>query len=442
MEDQILNNLDPDTLIKNINIWLQELLTGWGVPTGMVIYTKLIVMLIVVVVIVYMLQFLTKRILTFIFQRIHSITKLNFFNYTINNRLPHYLALIVPYSFIRGAIPLVFFSFKGLIRPLEKLADIYIVFMIIWMVMALIRSFFDVLKDRPAFHHKPMNSYIQVIQIIFFIFGSVAVFCIVTGSSPTKFFVAMGGASAILMLIFQDTIKGFASSIQISTNNMVQIGDWITFSKFGADGNVEEINLTTVKVRNFDMTITTIPTPALTSDSFQNWRGMVESGGRRIKRSIQIKQDTIHFLSEDEIAEYKQIEGLNTYIDEKLINFKSINSAANAHPYMQLRLTNMDLFIQYIVNILKLHPGINKNMTLLVRELAPTGQGMPVEIYAFADTTSMINYEAIQAELINHMICAVKYFDLMVHEESAGSDDYNVYLTDISGKKNNDAKRL
>lgn len=215
MEDQILNNLDPDTLIKNINIWLQELLTGWGVPTGMVIHTKLIVMLIVVVVIVYMLQFLTKRILTFIFQRIHSITKLNFFNYTINNRLPHYLALIVPYSFIRGAIPLVFFSFKGIIRPLEKLADIYIVFMIIWMVMALIRSFFDVLKDRPAFHHKPMNSYIQVIQIIFFIFGSVAVFCIVTGSSPTKFFVAMGGASAILMLIFQDTIKGFASSIQI-----------------------------------------------------------------------------------------------------------------------------------------------------------------------------------------------------------------------------------
>ena len=307
--------------------------------------------------------------------------------------------------------------------------------MIIWMIMALVRSFFDILKDRPAFRNKPMNSYIQVIQIIFFIFGVVAVFCIVTGSSPTKFFVAMGGASAILMLIFQDTIKGFASSIQISTNNMVQLGDWITFSKFGADGNVEEINLTTVKVRNFDMTITTIPTTALTSDSFQNWRGMVDSGGRRIKRSILIKQDTIHFLNKEEIDKYSQIDSLGAYISQKNNVFQNINNSNSVHPYMQLQLTNMDVFLQYCVNLMKLHPGINKNMTLLARELAPTSQGIPVEFYAFADSTALISYENTQAEIINHMICATKFFDLIVHEESAGSDDYNVNFTDVTAKK-------
>lgn len=435
MEDELIDNLDPDRLIHTINTWLQELLTGWGVPAGMVIYTKLVVMIVVVVAIVYILQYLTRRILTFVFQHIYKITKLKFFHYTINNRLPHFLALIVPYSFIRGAIPLVFFSFKGMIKPLVKLADIYIVFMIIWMIMALVRSFFDILKDRPAFRNKPMNSYIQVIQIIFFIFGVVAVFCIVTGSSPTKFFVAMGGASAILMLIFQDTIKGFASSIQISTNNMVQLGDWITFSKFGADGNVEEINLTTVKVRNFDMTITTIPTTALTSDSFQNWRGMVDSGGRRIKRSILIKQDTIHFLNKEEIDKFSQIDGLGAYISQKNNLFQNINNSNSVHPYMQLQLTNMDVFLQYCVNLMKLHPGINKNMTLLARELAPTSQGIPVEFYAFADSTALISYENTQAEIINHMICATRFFDLIVHEESAGSDDYNVNFTDVTAKK-------
>lgn len=437
MEEQLLDNLDLDNLIQIINTWLQNLLTGWGVPTGMVIYTKLIVMLIVVVVIVYILQFLTRSILTFVFQRIHRITGLNFFRYTINNKLPHYLALIVPYSFVREAIPLVFFSFKGMIKPLTKLTDIYIVFMIIWMIMSLVRSFFNVLQDKPAFKNKPMNSYIQVIQIVFFIFGTVALFCILTGSSPTKFFVAMGGASAILMLIFQDTIKGFASSIQISTNNMVQIGDWITFSKYGADGNVEEINLTTVKVRNFDKTITTIPTSALTSDSFQNWRGMEESGGRRIKRSILIKQDTIHFLTNEEIDRYKQIDGLNTYIDTKQCDFEKVNKTLKINkkfPYNELRLTNMDLYIQYCANVLKVYPGIHKQMILLARELAPTSQGIPVEIYAFADTTAMIGYEAIQSEIINHIICATQYFDLVVYEESAGSDNYNVFMTDITDK--------
>lgn len=418
---------EAGSITKTIALWIQDFLIGLGVPEQGIIYTKLIVLFALVVIIVLCLQYLLRRILLFVFHRAVNITKLSFINYTIENRLPHYLALIGPYSFVRGTIPVVFYDFHTMITPMLKATDVYMVFMVIWIIMSIVRSFGGVLQEKPAFQNKPMKSYFQVVQIVLFIFGAVVIYSILTGKSATTFFAAMGAASAILMLLFQDSIKGFAGSIQVTTNNMVQIGDWITMNKYGADGNVEEINLTTVKIRNFDKTITTVPTYALISDSFQNWRGMQDSGGRRFRRALNIKHNTIRFLTDDELEKYKEIDGLKDYITAKQKEFSKMSKREGLLSNMY-RITNSDLFLQYGIYYLHNHPKIDKNLTLLVRQLPPCSQGLPIELYTFTNTTVWAEYELILSEIVNHFIGIVKYFDLTIFEESSGSDIFDVYI--------------
>lgn len=424
---------EAGTITRTIAIWMEEFLKGLGVSDQWIIYTKVFVLLALVILIVLCLQYILRKILIFIFRRAANITKLSFLEYAIQNRLPHYIALIGPYSFVRGTIPVIFYDFPSLISPMLKLTDIYMVFMIIWTIMAIVRSLGGVLQEKPAFQNKPMKSYFQVIHIILFIFGAVIIYSILTGKSATAFFAAMGAASAILMLLFQDSIKGFAGSIQVTTNNMVQIGDWITMSKYGADGNVEEINLTTVKIRNFDKTITTVPTYALISDSFQNWRGMQESGGRRFKRALNIKHDTIRFLTEEELEKYKQVDGLREYILAKQQEYSELKKSGNSELLSKMyRITNNDLFLQYGLYYLRNHPRIDKNLTLLVRQLAPTPQGLPIELYTFTNTTVWAEYELILSEIVNHFVGIVKEFDLKIYEESSGSDTYDVFIKENS----------
>lgn len=418
---------EAGSITKTIALWIQDFLIGLGIPEQGIIYTKLIVLFALVVIIVLCLQYLLRRILLFVFHRAVNITKLSFINYTIENRLPHYLALIGPYSFVRGTIPVIFYDFHTMITPMLKATDVYMVFMVIWIIMSIVRSFGGVLQEKPAFQNKPMKSYFQVVQIVLFIFGAVVIYSILTGKSATTFFAAMGAASAILMLLFQDSIKGFAGSIQVTTNNMVQIGDWITMNKYGADGNVEEINLTTVKIRNFDKTITTVPTYALISDSFQNWRGMQDSGGRRFRRALNIKHNTIRFLTDDELEKYKEIDGLKEYITAKQKEFSKMPKREGLLSNMY-RITNSDLFLQYGIYYLRNHPRIDKNLTLLVRQLPPGPQGLPIELYTFTNTTVWAEYELILSEIVNHFIGIVKYFDLTIFEESSGSDIFDVYI--------------
>ncbi len=429
--------LDLQTIVGSIHDWLEKTLLSWGVSESLVMVSKMIVITLITIVTVYILQKVTKIILNFISDRAYKLTNIDFFKFAQNNRLPHFLALIIPYTFIRGVIRIIFEDFQFMITPLIKLTDIYAVFMVIWTLVALIKSFGDILSTKPAFHKKPMKSYVQVVQIIFYIIGAGSVYCIITDKSLGTFFTAMGAASAVLLLMFKDTIMGFVGSIQISTNNMVQIGDWITMNKYGADGDVEEVNLTTVKVRNFDKTITTIPTYALISDSFQNWRGMRESGGRRLKRAIYIKQLSIRFINNEEIDKYKKVPGLAEYIDTKTKTFSQradwdkMDSGLTAEGHM---LTNIDVYIAYCINYLKHHPNIHQSLTLMVRELAPVSTGLPVEIYTFTNTTVWKEYETIVAELMNHLICATHFFGLTVYEESSGSDDFPVLLTDMRAK--------
>ena len=428
---QIIDESDFTISANFVNHYTHDFLKNMGVSERWIDFVNLIIVLLAALIIVYILQKVVRIALSFAFKKMAKITKLSFFKHAEKNRLPHYLALSVPYTFIINTIPTIFVDYRMFIKPTLKLTDIYMVFMVIWTLMAIIKSFANVIHEKPSFHNKPMKSYLQVIQIICYIFGAVAIFSILTGKSATVFFTAMGAASAVLMLMFKDTIMGFVSSIQISTNQMVMIGDWITMNKYGADGDVLEINLTTVKVRNFDKTITTIPTYALISDSFQNWRGMQESGGRRIKRSFNIKQADIRALTDKELDEFEKSEVLSSYIKSKRKQYASQNQQLNIDDNSLIKgfqITNCDLYMRYATWYLRNNPEIHQEMTLIVRQLAPTSQGLPIEVYAFTSTTAWSEYERIMSEVFNHLISSVDIFGLTIFEVTAGTDGYNVKI--------------
>jgi miniconductance mechanosensitive channel len=232
-------------------------------------------------------------------------------------------------------------------------------------------------------------------------------------------FTTIGAVSAIIILIFRDTILGFVASVQVSLNDMVRIGDWITFEKFGADGDVIEINLATVKVRNFDNTTTTIPTYSMIADSFRNWRGMLNSDGRRIKRHILIKAKSIKFLSDEEVQNMKNIQLIRSYIESRqaeIHKYNTINDVDKSLPINGRNLTNFGLFRKYITQYLQNYPGLNKEMILLCRQLQPTAQGIPLEIYAFTKDKRFENYEYIMSDIFDHIFASVAFFDLEIFE--------------------------
>jgi miniconductance mechanosensitive channel len=263
------------------------------------------------------------------------------------------------------------------------------------------------------------------VKIIFYLFGAIIIFSKLTGKDPVAFFSVMGAASAILLLMFKDTIMGFVASIQVTTNDMVRIGDWIEMPKYGADGDVIEMTLTTVKVQNWDKTITTLPTHVLITDSFKNWQGMREFGGRRLKRSIMIKQSTIRYIKDDELDRFKAIQGIRDFITERKLEIDLHNERIGADrriPVNGRNLTNAGLFRKYATWYIENHPGVHKDKTIMVRQLAPTEHGLPFELYLFTNTVAWVGYESIAGDIFDHLIAAVKYFDLEIFEVPTGTD--------------------
>ena len=417
--------MEINNSINTISRWTYDWLISWGMNERIATYVNAFVLLLITVVLIYFAQYLIRRLLRIALFRIIKKSNIDFFYHLLENRLPHVLALLVPLIIINVSIPIVFSDFPLIIKPLGAFADVYMVFIVIWVLMSVIRSGADAIRTRPAFKEKPIDSYLQVIRIILFVMGAVVIFSNLTGKSPIAFFTAMGAISAVLLLMFKDTIMGFVASVQVTSNDMVRIGDWITMSKYGADGDVIQINLTTVKVQNFDKTITTIPTYALISDSFQNWRGMQETGGRRIKRAILIKQSTIRFVTPEELEGFKKIQSLTSYIDHRQKDIDKSNARTGADKSLLINgrnLTNAGLFRKYIDNYLANHSGTNKKMTMMVRQLAPTPTGLPIELYVFTGTTKWADYEHIMADIFDHLLAAAQYFDLQIFENEGSGD--------------------
>ncbi|MCL2893430.1 mechanosensitive ion channel family protein [Brenneria tiliae] len=271
----------------------------------------------------------------------------------------------------------------------------------------------------------PLRGIFQSLKLIATIVIGIMVVSLLIGKSPLILISGLGAMTAVLMLVFKDPIMGLVAGIQLSANNMLLLGDWLEMPKYGADGAVIDIGLTTVKVKNWDNTVTTIPTYALISDSFKNWRAMSESGGRRIKRSVNIDTTSVHFMTEDEQQRLLRSRLLSPYIAHKTNELQQYNAQDGvdlSSPLNGRRLTNLGTFRAYLQAYLRAHPGIHKGMTLMVRQLAPTPEGLPLEIYAFTNTTAWVEYESIQADIFDHIFAVMPEFELRVHQTPTGYD--------------------
>lgn len=271
----------------------------------------------------------------------------------------------------------------------------------------------------------PLKGLLQTVKLLASVFTGILLVSLLIDKSPLILLSGLGAISAVLLLVFKDPILGLVAGIQLSANSMLSVGDWLEMPKYGADGDVIEIALTTVKVRNWDKTITTVPTYALISDSFKNWRGMSESGGRRIKRSVFIQMSSIEFLDEQTLTRLHKAELLAPYLEGKLAQIKETNSTSKSDMSILLngrRLTNVGTFRQYLLSYLESHPSIHKDMTLMVRQLQSTSLGLPIEIYCFTNTTKWGEYENIQADIFDHLLAILSEFKLKVHEAPTGYD--------------------
>jgi len=304
-------------------------------------------------------------------------------------------------------------------------AQVWILAFTLLSLFSLLDTLLALLRQSPISNQLPLRGIFQGLKLVAAILIGIMIVSLLMGKSPLLLLSGLGAMTAVLMLVFKDPILGLVAGIQLSANDMLKIGDWLEMPKYGADGAVTDIGLTTVKVRNWDNTVTTIPTYALISDSFKNWRSMSESGGRRIKRSLNIDTASVHFLSEEEQRRLQRNPLLHSYLNVKTQELSQHNQEIAvdlASPLNGRRLTNLGTLRAYLEAYLRAHPRIHQNMTLMVRQLAPTPEGLPLEIYAFTNTTVWAEYESIQADIFDHILAVIDEFGLRVHQTPTGND--------------------
>ncbi|MFV5698990.1 mechanosensitive ion channel family protein [Flavobacterium sp. ZT3R17] len=406
-------------IIEKIFTFLYPILRKIGFGSSFSSYLSLIINIALLCAIAYGIYILFRLILVTLMIVVAKKTKTKFDDLLVTNKTAKYIAHLIPLLFIYKSVPIILDRFEYWEGVFGKLVGIYIVMLVLWIIRTIFNALRDYLKLKPRYSDKPIDSFIQVIMIVLWMVGITVIISKLFDIDQKELLTILGAVSAVIILIFRDTILGFVSSVQVSINDMVRIGDWITMDKFGADGDVIEINLATVKVRNFDNTTTTIPTYSLSSDSFQNWRGMLNSDGRRIKRHILIKTSSIRFLEEDEVNELKKIQLISDYIDSRKLEIDTFNSSNKIDKSLAINgrnLTNLGLFRKYITQYLHHYPGLNKDMLMLCRQLQSTSHGVPLEVYAFSHDKRFENYEYIMSDIFDHIIASVKYFDLEIFE--------------------------
>lgn len=406
-------------LLDKIFNFLYPLFRDWGMSRNFASYISLVFNIAVMIALAYAIYYVAKFVLVTLTAVFAQRTKTKFDDYLIHNKTTKYTAYLIPFFFVYKAVPIILDKYEYWELLFGKIVGIYIVLISLWIIRTIFNALRDYLKQKPEYSDKPIDSFVQVIMIVLWIFGVAMIISTLFGIKRGELLTILGTLSAIIILIFRDTILGFVSSVQVAINDMVRIGDWITMDKFGADGDVIEINLTTVKVRNFDNTITTIPTYALSSDSFQNWRGMQKSDGRRIKRHVLIKSSSIRFLNNDDLNHMKGIQLITSYIETKQAEIEKYNDLRGIDKTLALNgrnMTNLGLFRKYIMQYLLDHPGLNKNMHIMCRQLQSTAHGVPLEIYVFSSDKRWANYEYIMSDIFDHVMASVVYFDLEIFE--------------------------
>lgn len=411
--------------MDNIEIWIESLLVSNGIADENAIYWRLGVMLILLGVVSFVAYLITKRVIVYYIYKIVKKSKATWDDILADKGVLNNIAHIVPALFIRLTAEIIFQDFEAALPAVIKLTDAYLIVVGLTVILAFTRVIEHWSHHSKAFKDQPLTSYFQLVRIVLYIVAGILILSVLMGRSPIYFLGAFGTISAILLLVFKDTILGLVASVQIAANDMVKIGDWVEMPKFNADGDVIAINLNTVKVQNFDRTITTIPTYFFITDSFKNWRGMQESGGRRIKRSMFLNVDSIKFVDPETRERYKKYNLLTEFVTQRQQEIEQYNRDNNVDTSELIngrRMTNIGVFRRYVEFYLKNHPKIRKDMTIMVRQLSIDDKGVPLEIYCFTNTTVWGDYEGIQADIFDHLLAAAGFFDLEVFQQPSGRD--------------------
>lgn len=409
----------------NLEHWAYDWFTARGASSDWASYLTLGVDVIILFIVSGIADFITKRVILAFVKSYVKRTKNTYDDVFLDKKVFDSLSHIVPALIIYNSIPWLFDDTGISILWLQKIITIYLIAVMGLVVYRFLKALEYLGLHSSKFDGKPVSSYIQVFTILNAVVVGVLILSQLVGKSPATILTAAGAATAVVILVFRDSILGLVASIQISSNDMVKLGDWVSMDKFGADGNVIEINLTTVKVKNWDKTITTVPTYAFISDSFKNWRGMENTGVRRIKRSINIDLNSVAFADQKQLEKFDNYQLIKDYIADKNKEIEEHNAKRGADKKEWINgrhMTNIGVFRAYILSYIQNHPNIDQKETVMVRQLQPTDTGIPLEIYAFSNITAWVSYEGIQSDIFDHIMASAKFFDLKLFQSPAGSD--------------------
>ena len=405
--------------------WTTEFLLRKGLDPQLVQWIALIVDLLILLLISLLADFFARRIILSVIHGAVKRTKATWDDYFYDQKVFRNIAHLVPAGIVYESLPIVFYDIPAIIPVLEKLVVLYILILFVSLVNRTLRALENWFSITAKYANTPVRTISQVIRLLAWFGAIITAISILTGMKAGAILGAFAGTTAILILVFQDSIKGLLANFQIHMYDLVKVGDWITFSNYGVDGDVMSIDLTTVKVQNFDKTLSTIPATAFVSDSFVNWRGMSESGARRIKRNIHIDITSIRHLDEGLAESLREIDLISAFMIERQKEIDENNEKKTTQGGSLLnerRQTNIGLYRRYIDFYLRNHPEINNDFTLMVRQLQPTTQGLPLEVYCFSATTEWTEYESVIADIFDHLYAATRHFDLALFQSPTGAD--------------------
>ncbi len=404
-------------------VYIKRLLDNIGVDQRVIVSLSYVILVILIVILCILVQLITKKVILKIFEKLVRKNKFKWDNIMLEKGLFARLTNILPGIIIYICAPAFLDSF--VITVLQRGAVIYVLFALIFITNSLLDAVNEIYKTYPISKVRPIKGLLQVVKIIFYIIIGIVIIGILMNQNPFLMLGGIGAVAAVFSFVFKDSILGFIAGIQLTSNDMLRIGDWIEMQKYGADGEVVDITLNTVKIQNFDKTIVSLPAYALVSDSFKNWRGMTEFGGRRIKRSVYVDMNSIVFCTSEMLEKYKKFNYLKDYITEKEKEIKLYNEQHNPEEKLRFNgryLTNIGTFRIYIQFYLKNHPRLMKKMPLMVRQLEPKENGLPLEIYVFTDVTDWEIYETIQADIFDHIFSIAEEFDIRIFQNPTGYD--------------------
>ncbi|SEA44298.1 miniconductance mechanosensitive channel [Arachidicoccus rhizosphaerae] len=415
-------NVSANSMFKTMDEWIIQ---NFHLTGDHINYIKIPLLLISVILFSCLIWWIARKLCLLVVHKIVKKTKTKWDDYLIKRKVFLKICALLPIFIIKAAVPIIFSSLPTICHYMLGLMDVLIIGIFAIVIVAVLNTLAAALSEMPTLKEKPIFSYIQVINIFVYLIAGILILSVLLGKSPLYFLGAMGAMTAVLMLIFKDTILGFVASIQISAYDMIRVGDWIEMPDYNTDGDVISINLNTVKVKNWDKTISSVPTAGFLTSSFKNWRGMTDTGGRRIKRPIYLKMSSFKFCDEDMIEKFKGYHLLHDYIITKENEIKQFNQQLGADAKISAntrRLTNIGLYRIYAKNYLDANPRLNHSLTTIVRQLDPTPEGLPLQLWCFTADVRWAPYEDTMSDIFDHLLTIAPEFGLEVFESPTGKD--------------------